>query len=180
MIIDRLRTTLGGKHVPITLRAAGFTLVMDELRDGDPEDDACRECFRGEVLLQSSVPEADRSIKASVDFFVTDLQRLCDWMDRHVGALVARVSDDGVSGTSEDRTWVPADLSMQIQLQEGDVDREDEILVGEFGVCVLINVGRDPETRNSIYSGFQGAVDVRSTFAFCADVREYVAGKTRG
>jgi hypothetical protein len=76
------------------------------------------------------------------------------------------------------KTWVSLDLTVEIQLQGGEIYYEDGVVVGDFSILVMLNIGFDSLTKTRVYSGFESTVNVGEINTFHTYLLDYVSSNS--
>ncbi len=145
------------------LNGHGFSLrlIMAEGRSADR--------FVGHAIIAIGDPELESASSLRVDFPTADLIRLCDWIDQHL-----REQARGDSRPAR-RVWVPADLSLQLELLDGEIETHaNGTLEGNITVTVFVNLGPTRPSGFSLYQGVQGVVSAKDLLGFRGAVLEAV------
>jgi hypothetical protein len=165
--LERDRTPLHPEitrpHEAVTLNADGFTLTFSP---GAPYRDAGAVFFAGTVTLTSRVGQAP-VLQTRIDCYLADLVRLCEWLEAHVQALLAKPD-------TESPSWAPLELEMEVTCLSGDAWHEDGRLAGGFTIRVLLEIGHAPN-GTQVYGGFEGTVEVQAIADFTDSLTDLVA-----
>ena len=148
----------------ISLKVNGFVLNLEPVP-------VSKDYFRGIVSLKSVILGEDHTLHTDAIFPLKDLKRLSEWINEHLHALLEHPN-------TMSRTWVPLDLTMEIQLQGGEIYYEDGVVVGDFSVLVMLNIGFDSLTKTRVYSGFASTVNVEAINEFRACLLNYISSNT--
>jgi hypothetical protein len=152
----------------ISLRADGFDLTI-ESRAASQFPGSAR--FRGTLSLTPTIPGVQASLHTDADFPLSDFERLCDWVDVHIRNVLR--DSGGVLPKTAGVTWVSLDLSIEVRLMSGEIERDGGSLSGSFAILVLLRVGTSPASGTHVYGGFQGEVEVNEALSFCQALRDW-------
>lgn len=160
--------------VTLSLSADGFRLTMDlvlsSVSPGYRWLDAT-------LSLQSTAPANNTAFACHGSLTVEDLLRLADLIEAHVRQLPAPepnwIATD--VSTPSSLTWITHETPIQIQCLTGEATVENGALVGEFSICIMLNLGENALSHSSVYGGFEGTIDVQEAIAFCGTVRNLEA-----
>jgi hypothetical protein len=159
--------TTPDKFPSLVLNGHGFSLRLTMVE----ESPSGRFIGQAAVLVDEPM---NATLSANVDFPIADLERLSDWIDDHLGRLAA----SGVFPIDR-RVWVPLDLSLQVELLDGEVERiSDGLFEGNITVSVFVNLGTANLSGFALYQGVQGVLEVTELVHFCGAVRELIASRS--
>lgn len=99
-----------------------------------------------------------------------DIERLLDYMTRHMGA-------DEPHGITESATFVARDLDFQIQALEGEVEGLSD---GYFSLRWMVYCGSRDRSRRGIYAGFESTVETGEVLRWCEELRSVRAQLRNG
>jgi hypothetical protein len=156
--------------VKIVLRAHKFTLTLEPGRPAQNRQQHDGQ-FIGRLSLVSGVPRVTQVIESPVRFLMSDLQRLSEWIDRHLDGLLTNPH----WATPE---WVSWDLSIQVALLEGSIEQDDGGYKGTMSLRVLLAI--DSDASGTLYGGYEGSIDPAEVARFSAALREYAAESSQG
>ncbi len=155
----------------MTMAADGFVLTLSPVPRQQRGDVTY---FEGAVTLLSTVAGVTCAFQNFAEFPLTDLLRLCRWIDDHIADLV-RNPPEIPGPLREGPVWVPEDLALEVRCDVGEVEREGDVLGGGFSILVMLNLVPDRRNEPGAYGGFRGHIGVDEVLAFCQAVRDYVA-----
>lgn len=153
----------GGKSNNVVLTGHGFSLRLTAAEGSSPDR------FTGQACISVEEDWVDRAISVKSDFPMADLSRLVDWIEVHLRQFWPSGLD---LSRSDRRVWVPLDLSLQLELLDGEVEQaSDGSLHGSITLSAFVNLGLRKPSGFATYQGVQGVVDAGDLVRFCAEVR---------
>lgn len=160
-----------GNVTQIILVAEGFEWSVALPQRGSNELTAH---ITGTSRLRSFEPFGNHVFETVTCYSLADLERLCRWMNEHAQRLLHR--DGRILNPTPSRTWVPIDRSLQVQLQDGEIESEDDGLVGSYALTVLVRLGTLSTNGRNTYGGLQGEVPIQRVVEFCRAIETYLGG----
>jgi hypothetical protein len=160
------------------LNANGFVLTFEPTpRSVTPRIEP--DYIQGKLSLRCTVPGIDQTFESDLYCPLSDLTRLCDYVDQHIEALLVeaqRSPSDWSWSTpqSSPLTWLDVDINAFISFLTGNVTRDRESIEGYFSIQVQLYVGNDPTSGSSVYGGYEGSVTVGEITRFQAELRTLV------
>jgi hypothetical protein len=112
---------------------------------------------------------AREPIRAELDLSVDDLLRLAQHLRQHIGENLPHPIEAS-------KAFVPRELGFEMQAYEGDCESWND---GEFTLRFMLYCGPPDRSRNALYLGVQGVVEIPEVLQWCQRLEE-VALKIRG